>query len=1155
MSRNVELIFKVVDQASAELKGIRKQLESLQNLQSQYTQTGQQTQQVGNEAQKQNKGWAAGLANVAKIVGGIGAAYLGVRQAIGDVASIAQKAYGPLIAANEQLNQQIVAAASNIAATQKIIKDGVAIEDPTKAITELQPKLKEVLKQVQIDSINLVGVTSQQLTGVFQILTSNVASLSRQSSEFADPLEAAGKLTIDFAAALGTLGVPLEMAGQEINSILKGLVDQNSVVARQLGITNQQVAQWKAQGVLVDRLRERLEAFTAGNALNAKSISGITSNLKDVFEVVARVAGEPLLKPIVDALKQIETFALNNREAFTRFFTGITTQIASVFQEVSAQASRYIAGILPTLQRLAESVRAVIPEVVDLGRKFGESLTPSLEALLPMIDAVVQLAEDLLPILLSMSTVIQQTTAPVIKFLPYVINMISLIAGGLSGVIDIVQNLIDKTNVLGDAPGIKQVLNLLVKASAFTPSGPLLQFLGMLNKPMSGANSFSSAIASVVENLELVDSSNVEIANKDLLELGTTSEQLSKRIEEGLAKLESPIDSAELEATTKSLLSTVEQARSVGAISVEQAQEILGRIANDTRVSVETQMAAQKQLTEIIIGEGQKRAEAIALEIKAIEGQVLKGELTRSQAEQQITAKTLEQIDARIEATEKALEIAQGSEKRKLTQQLQELNLEREKAAIEGANKLREIQEREFAQAQDKALDAVRLSETQRLNELERLRLQEPELAARIDAQVANVRKDGIQQQLQAEADKLAFLESQGELVGEAEIERQDKIRESQQRTAELTGQLISAEVQAQRALTAVIQFEIDKRAQAIATSLERQTLEYQRQLELIRLAGQAEGQRLELLNAQKNLISSRAALEQTVFQIAIAATEDEKKKARLQEKAGQAKLAAKVRELEVDAQIFEIQQIQRKIELESEKIQARIAQIKSRAALAEAQATAAKTLADPTATKEQKAAALLGVQAAQIGVVGADASAALTDFKAETNDTLSGLQREAFQNQQANELLSAQFEAANSIADPGRKNRALDTLSRNAQQQFGVNANPYVTVIGGGPMSKGQASPALEGITAGFDQIFGGISESLNGALESFKVSFEGINLDPNALGATQSTSIAQNTISIGQVNFTNRIERDSDRAQLDGVRQAIANDLSKLFEQAAPA
>lgn len=327
----------------------------------------------------------AGLSGVVNGMADLSSAIGGVYAAFQSVMAAGSRAFDMLIGQNERLNQQLLNAAAGLTAGNQVIRNSIPILDPTESIKALQGPMRAALKQVQQDAINLVGVTSGDLTGAFETLISKSAILANQSKELADPIEAAGKLTIDFAAALGSMGLGMAQAQQEIGAILTGNIDINAQLSRSLNITNKMVQDWRSQGVLVDKLRERLAPFTAANALAAQSISGVMSNIKDVFEIVAREAGEPLLQPVVAVLQSVFEFLSANQQKILEY-------------------SKQITGfILTVAEKLTEAFNAVLPALAGLGSGMEGLASGAGSALktivLVLIDAFVLLVKAIAPVL------------------------------------------------------------------------------------------------------------------------------------------------------------------------------------------------------------------------------------------------------------------------------------------------------------------------------------------------------------------------------------------------------------------------------------------------------------------------------------------------------------------------------------------------------------------------------------------------------------------------------------------------------------------------------------------------------------------------------------------------------------------------------------
>ncbi|RCJ16843.1 hypothetical protein A6S26_32330 [Nostoc sp. ATCC 43529] len=88
-------------------------------------------------------------------------------QAIASFAAQGQKAYQLLIGQNVELQQQLLATQASLVATNKVISQGVEVTDPTKAIQALSEPVNQAVAKLRQGSLELVGVTSNELVPLF----------------------------------------------------------------------------------------------------------------------------------------------------------------------------------------------------------------------------------------------------------------------------------------------------------------------------------------------------------------------------------------------------------------------------------------------------------------------------------------------------------------------------------------------------------------------------------------------------------------------------------------------------------------------------------------------------------------------------------------------------------------------------------------------------------------------------------------------------------------------------------------------------------------------------------------------------------------------------------------------------------------------------
>jgi hypothetical protein len=374
-----------------------------------------------------------------------------------------------LIGQTVELQGQLLSVASTMAATSKIISNGFEIKDPTQAILALNQPINDQIRQLRIDSIDLVGVTSKQLIPIFQQVAEGATPIGATLSD-------ARSLTIDFAAALGTLQVPLYQSRQEIQSIFLGTIDMNSILAKSLGITNTMVAKWKAQGTLVQELTTRLSAFRAGNKLAAQSFSGVTSNIQEMFELIGQRSGEKLLAPLTQSLNEVYKFLQTNLEMLVGESGKVTDQILRAglaFQSIFKTVLGDVVTVFKDVPLFLFTSLANALEALNQGLGFTMAvLRPALNLFSALSGAIAPLASGFLVVALQ------------VKSLVFGVKLLTSAFGVLGNIL---------------LPGVGQLLLLLARnawalAAAFTSLG--------------GASVFSATgVARLFANLQLIPGS------------------------------------------------------------------------------------------------------------------------------------------------------------------------------------------------------------------------------------------------------------------------------------------------------------------------------------------------------------------------------------------------------------------------------------------------------------------------------------------------------------------------------------------------------------------------------------------------------------------------------------------------------------------------
>lgn len=193
---------------------------------------------------------------------------------------------------NANLETMRIGIASLIAvSSQNVDSTGRAITSSEK-FAMAQKDAEEAIRLLKIANLE-TSATLEQITSGFQatLAPARAAGLS---------IEETVEYTKLMTQAAGAMGINLAQLPQELKSVVAGTIDMNSVVASNLGITNDQIKKHKEQGDLFIYLKSRLQDFaTAGNEVS-NSFSGSVSNMEDNFNEFAGT----ISKPIFDIVKQ-----------------------------------------------------------------------------------------------------------------------------------------------------------------------------------------------------------------------------------------------------------------------------------------------------------------------------------------------------------------------------------------------------------------------------------------------------------------------------------------------------------------------------------------------------------------------------------------------------------------------------------------------------------------------------------------------------------------------------------------------------------------------------------------------------------------------------------------------------------------------------------
>ena len=330
-----------------------------------------------------------------------------------------------LIGQNIRLKEQLLSTQATLAATASYSQGGQRIDSTTQSILALASPLKQVIGQIRKDSLELVGVTSNELVESFQLVTQSMTDVNINLKE-------AGKLSVAFAASLGTLGIPLYQARQEIQSILQGQIDQNSALAKSIGLTNAQLKSWVGQDKVYERLTERLDAFVKGNKLASRTVGGLVSNIQELGEELGRSVGDKYLTSIESLVGGVYDFLVENQDRITSVASKFLDQLVVAFGELRRSLLEAGEMLAPLGQGLSTFLAGALIESIE---GFAKGISLSVKVLSPFLTILGEISKmvatnPLLPLFIQLKvlgTSFQIASSFAGKFL----NIIPLLGEGL----------------------------------------------------------------------------------------------------------------------------------------------------------------------------------------------------------------------------------------------------------------------------------------------------------------------------------------------------------------------------------------------------------------------------------------------------------------------------------------------------------------------------------------------------------------------------------------------------------------------------------------------------------------------------------------------------------------------------------------------------
>jgi len=251
---------------------------------------------------------------------------------------------------NATLENTKLAFAALLTSLGDIKQAGEEITDKVDKFNKALLLAEDLQRRLRIEAVKSVA-TYRELVEITQGILAPYLSAGGK-------LEELPQFAVLMANLVRTFQLPIEQAVQKARDILSGTITSDTQTARALGITNEDINRWKEQGVLIEKLKERLSGIVVASERLQDTWSGILSNLQDAFELFVSIASKPLFEEVKKDLKQILDYVL---------VIDKTTGQIKLNPELLKQAKKLGTELRDAYNELKEFVKGVY----EFGEKYG----------------------------------------------------------------------------------------------------------------------------------------------------------------------------------------------------------------------------------------------------------------------------------------------------------------------------------------------------------------------------------------------------------------------------------------------------------------------------------------------------------------------------------------------------------------------------------------------------------------------------------------------------------------------------------------------------------------------------------------------------------------------------------------------------------------
>lgn len=233
------------------------------------------------------------------------------------------------IQANSAWESQKFSIASIVSSTNQLADaQGRVLEGAEKFIAS-QHVAEELMKRIQQLGLETTATTQELVTG-FQAIIAPALKAGYA-------LEEIPELATRAAQAMGAFQIPIQQMRTEIESLLSGNINRaQDLLAGYLNVTGKMIKDWKAQGILVEEINNRLESFKYSGDAIANTWAGLTSNLEEYYQFISRGSTDGLFNSMKQSARELQSLMITmNQKTGLAEVSSKVSNLTSVWERMN----------------------------------------------------------------------------------------------------------------------------------------------------------------------------------------------------------------------------------------------------------------------------------------------------------------------------------------------------------------------------------------------------------------------------------------------------------------------------------------------------------------------------------------------------------------------------------------------------------------------------------------------------------------------------------------------------------------------------------------------------------------------------------------------------------------------------------------------------